>query len=306
MAAVVRTALLTGMLACAASLSSAPGKVYGAPATIETLAPSSKWNVNYGDDSCRLGRAFGTGEATTVLVIDRLGPGDDFRLSLAGKRFSSIGEGAKATLRFGPDEAEQIHPVFKGNFGKNLSAMIVRGWMQIKKVEESERLEYAEKGTDPEPLSAAQIAAVDELVISKPLRRPLRLALGSMKAPFSALEKCTNELLTRWGVDVARHATLARRVRLGGNRVLLTSSDYPTSALFKGAQGIVHFRLSVDEAGKATACHIQQSTRPPEFDAVVCKAMMRRAQLIPALDKDGKPLASFYRGTVIFAMPSGA
>ena len=124
-----------------------------------------------------------------------------------------------------------------------------------------------------------------------------------MKAPFAALDKCMDELLVRWGVDVARHTTLFRRVvPVESPANWLKNSDYPESARFKGAQGIVNFRLSIDDVGKATACHIQQSTRPPEFDTAVCKALMRRARFKPALDKDEKPLASYYRGTVVFSM----
>ena len=54
--------------------------------------------------------------------------------------------------------------------------------------------------------------------------------------------------------------------------------------------------------GKPSACHIQQSASPPEFSKAVCDAMMRRAHFEPALDKDGKPVASYYRSSVIFLM----
>ena len=51
-----------------------------------------------------------------------------------------------------------------------------------------------------------------------------------------------------------------------------------------GYQGNASFRLIVDADGKPVSCHIQQSTRPVDFDAVVCKAIMARASFEPTPD----------------------
>jgi TonB family protein len=117
--------------------------------------------------------------------------------------------------------------------------------------------------------------------------------------PGRAVEYCLRE----GGIDVAQLATLSRRaLPTGSPTTWLVSRDYPSGAQFTALQGIVNFRLSVDESGMPSACHIQQSSHPPEFDAALCSGMMRRARFIPALDKDGKPLASYFRGTAVFKM----
>jgi outer membrane biosynthesis protein TonB len=71
-----------------------------------------------------------------------------------------------------------------------------------------------------------------------------------------------------------------------------------------GQGAIVNFRLLVDAAGSVTGCFIQQTTRLKEFDDAVCKSISRRAKFDPALDKDGKPILSYYNNTVRF-MPYG-
>ncbi len=38
------------------------------------LSPSSKWNVHYAEDSCRMGRSFGEGDQKVILVADRYQP----------------------------------------------------------------------------------------------------------------------------------------------------------------------------------------------------------------------------------------
>jgi len=73
--------------------------------------------------------------------------------------------------------------------------------------------------------------------------------------------------------------------------------------LYAGQSAIVEFRMIVSDDGSPASCHIQSTTRPKEFDKAVCGSLMKRARFKPALDADGKPLASYYRNTVRFAIP---
>ena len=131
----------------------------------------------------------------------------------------------------------------------------------------------------------------------------VRLAIGSMGQPMAAMRKCTDELLTHWGIDVEAHRGLTRPVVPASNPgYWLKSNDYPSGLLQKGAQGIIKFRLSVDMEGKPTGCHIQQSTRPAGFDQAVCDGLMRRAKFEPALGADGRPIASYWNSTARFKL----
>jgi TonB family protein len=279
-----------------AALSASP--VGAASRPPDVLKPSSAWNVNYGGDGCRLVRSFGTGEDIVFLIFDRFAPGQGFKLILAGKQFSSTS--GKAQVRFGPSEAEQSLDFLAGDLGERRPAFIFRG---TNNVDGAQGKLNDGDWAPPEPIPAERFAAIRQLTIGRPLRHPLVLEIGSMKGSFAALDKCIDNLLVTWGIDPAVNATLSRRPRPKNNPGRwITNEDYPSAARWRGAQGMVEFRLSVDATGKPSACYIQQSPRPPEFDAAVCNAMKRRASFDPALDKDGKPVASFFKSSVLFLM----
>lgn len=272
-----------------------------------SLKPSSAWHVDYADDRCRLARQFGTGDDLVLLFMDRYGPDQSFRLMLAGKPVRSYQEKADAYVQFGPSEAEQKLYYFAGNLSK-LPALIFTNRTRLAGPSEAELIAIKNAGPsewiDLAPIAEERQKAVKYLKVGKPLRRPVMLETGGMLGAFKALDTCIDNLMTTWGIDVERHKQLTRRVvpqQSPGKWVV--SSDYPLDMLRSGQPAIVEFRLSVDVGGKATACHIQSTTRPKEFDDAVCKSVMRRASFDPALDAQGKPLASFYRNTVRFQIP---
>ena len=272
-----------------------------------SLEPSSNWTVDYADDSCRLIRQFGVENDVVVAIFNRFSPGDTFQLTVAGKPVELRRANRPASVTFGPAEAEQEHGFTIGTMSDGMSALIFAGPMRIAPLTESEQKERANSGQGDfilTPISDQRKAAVTELAIGRPLSTPVVLKLGAMDKPLAALSTCMDELLTHWGIDVEKHRNLSLPARPAGNAGRwVNANDYPLGMLSKGKQAIVHFRLSVDEQGNPTACHIQQSTRPKAFDDVVCKSMMRRAKFLPAVDKAGEPIASYYRNTARFMIP---
>ncbi len=276
------------------------------------LTPNSKWILNYADDSCRLLRGFGNGDNSSAFYIERYGPGDSFAMMAAGEPFKKLSRRDLVLVRFGPEEGNQEPNFFEGDFGEFGAALIFSG-LSIERPEwtglsESERKAYfkamAGRDDDTDPVGEAREKAITWLSFSDGKKQTVRLELGSMGKPFSALRTCTDKLVTSWGVDPLKLASQSRELEPATSPgEWLDSSDYPTSMLRRGQQGLVQFRLSVGEDGKPTGCHIQQSTRPQEFDDIVCKRLMQRAAFIPALDADGKPFPSYYRSAVRFQMP---
>ena len=271
------------------------------------LAPSSPWHLDYADDSCRLARQFGTGERTSFLLIERYRPGDSFRLSVVGKSFGAVRSNGEAMLRFGPAESEQEVSFMEAETGETPTLIFSESLRIAPPTEhEQEALERLKRSDedhlfelapiDPERERAATSLSVDASGISE-----MVFETGSLGEPFAALRKCMDELLTHWGIDVERHESRTRAaLPIESPGTWLHSSDYPRSLLRKGAQGIVHFRLSVDSGGDVSDCHIQRSTRPEGFDEAVCDALMRRAKFKPALDAEGNSIASYYINTVQF------
>ena len=260
-----------------------------------TLSPSTAWTVDYDDDSCRLMRIFGNGEDKTAFFFERYEPSTSQFMLVAGKPLRPFRSEDIVQLQLAPGMGTFEIRVRHGDLGQ-LSPAIMTELKFIdesgKQPENAERLRtYAQIDAE----DAERFANVDSLVVGLRGKEKLVLRLGDMAEPMAALRDCTRELLNHWGIDVARHETMTRRVaEVSGAKNWLSSVDYPKGALHLGQEGMVQFRLMVDETGKPTSCHIQQSTRPKEFDEATCRAMMARARFEPALDADGVSMPSYF------------
>lgn len=311
-------------LGCMALLAVTPGIVSAddedKPLVLE---PTSQWHMEYADDSCRLLRMFGEGEDQTVFFIERYEPGDSFFMLVAAEELrgpsatigltrQSVRRRVDPVFRFGPHGYEHDDTSQEGTFGE-LPAAMVNGMRLVASPDadaedEEDAFDPVEDAQDTDifgqDVSAAQEAAISWLEFKQGSSQPIRLALGSMGAPMAAMRKCTDELLTHWGIDLEAHRGLTRAVAPKSDPgEWIRTGDYPSHLMFQGEQGLVQFRLSVGADGAPTQCHIQTSTRPKGFDKAVCDALMRRARFEPALDADGQPIASYYRGGVRFQIP---
>lgn len=266
------------------------------------LAPSSKWHVNYADDSCRLARSFGTGDDQVVLVLDRFRPGPIVHMTLTGRPMTVHSDMRRITLRFGPDDPAFEKGFTPGTLDDGKAALVLTGGLWIAGYDPA--LAADEEGEGPRRHRAVDPALYERirfLDLQIPGKQAIRLETGSMASAEQTLAACTDDLLRGWGIDAAAHKSLSRRVApVGSPGDWMNRKDYPREMLRGRYQGLVHFRLIVDEQGKPRSCHIQQSTRPKEFDDAVCKGMMARAQFEPALDAAGKPVASYYVNRVRF------
>ncbi|MGB7373453.1 energy transducer TonB [Pontixanthobacter sp.] len=267
------------------------------------IEPSSNWNLNYADDSCRIARKFGEGDQKVVLYIEKYEPGDVFTMVAAGAPLKTRRD--YAFVQFGANEAEQKYTVTLGNLGEIEPALIFTSVQFAATLPEQEAASASRNAVENDvfgqTLSAGRETAIEWVRIGVPRRKPVYLATGSLGKPMEAMRTCTGDLLTRWGVDLEKHRNLANMPKPRSNpERWLTSADYPSDLLRKGSQGIVNFRLSVDATGNPTQCHIQQSTRPEGFDSAVCRALMKRARFEPAMTAEGEAIASFWRSTVRF------
>lgn len=281
--------------------------LFALPATVQAqksvaLDATSSWNIDYADDFCRLQRYFGTGDDQVRLMIDRLSPSEDFRLTVTGKPFARGVATGTATIKFGPSLPQQKLAFYVGDMGKTPAWAFISN-VRIRPLTETERKEKRAEiqGYQPVSFSESDEASVTDIHFGKPLNRFVTLRTGSMKGAFAALRKCTDELLEHWGIDTVRIrdvVTWAKPKASPGSWLL--SEDYPSGMLDRGISGLVQFRLVVGEDGKVESCHVQQSTSPEGFDEVVCNAIKKRALFEPARDKNGQPVKSYYINRVHF------
>jgi TonB family protein len=269
------------------------------------LPPSSKWIVNYADDSCRLARKFGQGNSEVILIFDQFAPGDWFKLTFVGKSLRPRNElrPINAEMRFGPNELEFRTTGTTATTG-SLPTFIVDEAQRLAPLTEAEA--SANKNADrrnipyePAIIGATREKAATWLELKKVLPFDLVLETGSMAKPLAALRDCSWNTVKSWGLDVDQQKSVTQRAFPTSNPATWFSpNEYPREMLNGGYEGIVNFRVMVDEHGKPSSCHIQMSTRPREFDDLVCRSVMKRAKFEPALDAKGKAIPSYWRQTV--------
>lgn len=272
-----------------------------------TLKRSSSWQVNYADDQCRLARQFGEGGQAVILFMDRYGPSEYFRLTISGALIKTDVEKADAEIQFGPGEQVQELSVLGGNLGAQ-PALLFSSRARIAALSAAEEADIKKRPDSAwvaiAPISEDRKKAVRYLRVGKPLKAPIILQTGGMRAPLAALDTCVDNLLETWSIDVQKHKSLTRDVKpLSSPGNWVAARDYPMKMLRAGQPAIVEFRMIVETDGAPVSCHIQSSTRPKEFDDAVCGSLMKRARFLPALDADSTPIKSFYRNTVRFELP---
>jgi hypothetical protein len=265
------------------------------------LAPSSAWVLNYADETCELLRKFGAGEEEVTLILRAGEPGGRFLISAIGQPLATTDPVLTIFVNLG--DVEQVHMPF----------FAVKNAVGVPGIE---GLSLLSVGPVPNPRETVPrvglpgVLAVDPaneqrmnyLALQSALERDVVLETGGMGEPLAALRACTEELMTHWGIDLEKQRTLSRRPTPRGNpQTWISPNDYPGGAR---RNGLVRFRLIVDEKGKVAECAIQGATQPKDFAQTACSRLSRRARFQAALDSSGQPIRSYYTGSVTFMLPS--
>ena len=274
------------------------------PREVRRLKPTGQWVLNYADESCQLGRDFGEGPDKVTLILYQLQPGDDFKLTFVGSIMEPAPSARSGSLKFGPNEAESDVYFIEGTSGKDRILMI-DGTERLAPLTEIDKRLFGPAHRDRtffrlDPIGPEREKAATWLALKNIMKFDLVLETGPMYAAMEALRHCTWDLVDSWGLDVEQQKTLSRKAHPKNSRSWFNVDDYPVKMLRSDSEAIVNFRIMVDTAGRPQSCHIQVSTRPKEFDEVVCKIMMKRARFHPALDAQGQPVNSFYQSSTSF------
>lgn len=283
-------------------ISALPSHALAADSEPIRYSPEKPWTLDYANNRCTLSRTFMQGENKASLFMSQYSPGDSFDMIIIGNDIGIRLSNTTAKVQFGPFEKEQKIEFFPGNTNNEDTSMIVRRPMRI-----SPRSEQESKARDAKDvLTLALIAAeqksnVEYISVRTSKKNAFFLETGSLKAPFDALQKCNEDLLTDWGIDVEKFSTkLSEAIPKSNPGSWITSNDYPNSQLRKGAQALIKFKLNVDENGEVTRCDILNSIGDEAFDNAVCKSLSRNAEFEPAMDKDAQPMSSIWISQVTF------
>lgn len=113
-----------------------------------------------------------------------------------------------------------------------------------------------------------------------------RSELGRERA-FSDLARATTDPTSEALIDNAIVVTpnLINRKRMG-------KIDYPPSARRAREEGTVHFRLNIDERGRATNCSVLASSGSGTLDSATCSAFLFSARFAPARNGLGQSVSA--------------
>ncbi len=255
--------------------------------------PSSPWNIQYKNESCKLRRDFGDGANQIMFELDRSEPGDRFNLAFYGAPLEKMATANKATITFGDLPKQRAYPwQFSAHLipgGKTHIAFFQMALRPLPKVK---------AGAVLSSLTLGEESAVRSIAISANGTETHIFETGSLAEPLAAMRNCMDDLLTSWGVDPK---VQLQRLPLpeGSKTRWITDDDFPPLAWTENRGGVVKFRLAVDAVGFPTVCVVQEeAVGGKDLGAHTCKLMMQRARFKPALDRDGKPVAYFFRSFV--------
>jgi hypothetical protein len=279
------------------------------------LQPSTPWDVDYSENSCRLLRAFGDGKTKTGLVFESGAP-DEMDMLVVGNPLASSREKVSAT--FLPMESKPIEGDVVENGPDHTPGVV---WPQVwllpddalARLEKKRDERRSKPGVRPPPLDLNEeetfiqerkqfAAEVRELEIGPHLGHPVILETGSLGEALRAFDKCNHDSLRAWGVNPDLEEKIVRPVWPNNPTLWFSSSDYPADMAARGEESQVTIRLLVDANGKVSHCTSISNFKEAEFNKVTCALVMKRASFAPAELADGTKVPSYYIRRVIFRL----
>lgn len=266
------------------------------------LEPSSYWNVDFGEEKCRLARAFGDGENRHLLFIEQGGPSSSFGLIAIGDAFERFRTPSRISVQFGDFEPVTDRTPMLGDT-EGGGASIIYSAMAFEERPESDDGGGFEVSGAPLPRLDVEAAHAINSIAVHYGERSVIFDTGNLGEAITVLNECSLDFVESWGLDRAAHETMLRKPKWI-NPLAVTrriQETYPSEALRKGESGIVRMRLIVEPNGKISECVLNKATIAESLDSSACKEM-RRARFEPALDKDGNPMRSFYTTQIVYRL----
>lgn len=260
------------------------------------LKPYGPWNVDFGEDVCRLQRLFGSAEDKHVLVFTQYWPSARAGLTLAGSALGKFHTVERTSVRYYDGQEPLRAAAFEGNFGDIRQALIFPNV----RLAASDTLESRESGSE-EPFTQMDVAlgSTVRFVAVMQGSREVRFETGALDKAFEVLNNCTLDLLTKMGLDAQKHVTATSDARWLNRQALVRriAAQYPGAA--RGEQGIMRMRVIVGVDGKVEECRILKATATQFLESPACE-VMQRAQFEPARDAAGEPFRSLFATTITY------
>ncbi len=245
------------------------------------LAPTAKWNVDFGDAHCIAMRDYGTAAKPLMLAFKPSPIGDVMQLSVV-----------RANAKNAIDQYDGMIVVDQALRVK----VSVLGYPAATGPNRIDSINLPL--SDFAPLRTAKFLDVrssGEIDVS--------FALSDMAPVTRALDRCVAGLRSLWNI-----ADAAGRIRQGPRPLkpltaYFKTEDYPTVAVLGNVSGKVEMMTLVDEGGKVQSCMVIATSGYASLDAQSCAIITTRAKFAPALGLDGKPAKSGTMNRIRWVMP---
>lgn len=289
-----------GCLAATALFAATAAQAQIAPTIV--FHPVGPWIADYGEDYCRLSRTFSAGQSEISIALERLQPGPMVRLIV-------VGEGMRPF-----DRADQIGYAFEP-VGSSGEARYVRSVMADGRPFFSlgpvaiTPSPAAGAAPGPQPIYDRTVEqetaqGITGFTFEEGLKSPVRFETGSLRAPIEALQACTDDLLTVWGLDPDKHAAMtAPPIMTSGPGEVLPEGTVPVRELRTLGGGMNQVRMMIGADGRVADCAIHSASLTPSVNEQICELARERASFVPARDADGQPMASVWTGSPLELLP---
>lgn len=258
------------------------------------LEPLAPWNLDFGENKCRLVRWFGTAEEPHMVMIEQAAPRAAFGLTLAGSEIRPFHNASSISIGMERDEPlERRERYGRGNVEQVGKALIFPSYFIGPSREAGAPLAA---GIDVE-----EAGTIDRIVIER-RNRVLSFETGNMGKPIEALNICTGDLLSDWGLDPEQHKSYVPPRWTNQDAIVRRiQASYPREALSRGEQAVFRMRVIVEEDGSVSDCHLENSTEVDRLNSPACRSMMD-ARFEPARTADGTTMRSFHASTISYTI----
>ncbi|MEO0462676.1 MAG: TonB family protein [Pseudomonadota bacterium] len=263
---------------------------------VTKLMPLRPWNIDFAQNRCILSRLFGEEEAPHLLFLEQAAPLSSFGMTIAGPGLRKFRPGQRTYLGLLNDVPMNVLSGDQRGQVDGIGPAIILSSVGI-----SPSLEEADESkpsrTHAIGIDLGQAAKMDRVVL-KVGSSGLSYETGNMMPPLQALNACTDDLMTSWGLNPDEHRQYTPADWLNRDQIVKAiQRDYPRAAQYRGETGIMRMRLIVEADGSVGDCHIEHTTQNTLLKSPACQAM-EKARFAPARGADGKAMRSFF-ATVI-------
>lgn len=260
------------------------------------MIPASPWQLDMADDRCRLARRFDSERGPGMVLFEQIAPGKQFDVTIAGPDFAKARQGSWFYAGMRSDlEMETIDPLEYDIPGYANAITLGGVWIDDARPSRGEV-----EGPASAAIDEASAGLVDRIVLQRSTT-VVSFETRSLQAPFAALNSCTVDLLSLWGLDADAHQAYLPP-RMPKEKAFFSRLHHKLTSTpgNEGHRSLLRVRAMIASDGGVTKCHYEYALSSGGLEPDVCSEI-REMQFAPATDANGQPIASFYSLSVILS-----